>query len=37
MPLPVLLALVVLHIAGALYQRFILKTDVMTRMVKPAA
>ena len=33
----ILLALVVLHIAGALYQRFILKTDVMTRMVKSEA
>lgn len=32
-----LLALIVIHIAGALYQRFVLKTDVMTRMVKPQA
>ena len=30
-----LLALIALHVVGALYQRFILKTDVMTRMVRP--
>ncbi|MCO5163184.1 MAG: cytochrome b/b6 domain-containing protein [Mesorhizobium sp.] len=30
-----LFALVLIHIAGALYQRFVLKTDVMTRMVVP--
>lgn len=30
-----LLLAVVLHIAGALYQRFVLKSDIMTRMVKP--
>jgi cytochrome b561 len=31
----ILLALVALHVLGALYQRFVLKSDVMTRMVKP--
>lgn len=31
----VLFWLVVLHILGALYQRFVLKSDVMTRMVTP--
>lgn len=33
----VLLVLVGLHAVGALYQRFILKTDVVTRMLRPAA
>lgn len=32
---PIIIILVLLHIGGALYQRFILKTDVMTRMVRP--
>jgi cytochrome b561 len=32
-----LIALVLLHVAGALYQRFILKTNVLTRMMKPEA
>lgn len=30
-----LMLLVVLHIAGALYQRFVLKSDVVTRMLSP--
>ncbi|MDE0060187.1 MAG: cytochrome b/b6 domain-containing protein [Defluviicoccus sp.] len=30
-----ILALVLLHIAGALYQHFVLKTDVLRRMVRP--
>jgi cytochrome b561 len=33
---PVLLALVALHVAGALWHRFVAKDDVMTRMVRPA-
>jgi cytochrome b561 len=32
-----LIALVVLHVAGAVYQRFILKTNVLNRMMKPGA
>lgn len=32
-----LIALVVLHVAGAVYQRFILKTNVLNRMMKPEA
>jgi cytochrome b561 len=32
-----LVALVVLHVGGALYQRFILKTNVLNRMVRPEA
>lgn len=32
---PVIIILVLLHVLGALYQRFILKTDVMIRMVRP--
>ncbi|MCR9150244.1 MAG: cytochrome b/b6 domain-containing protein [Rhodobacteraceae bacterium] len=31
-----LLALVVLHVAGALYQQFVLKTNLMERMKRPA-
>ncbi len=31
----VLLVLVGLHIAGALYQRFVLRSDVMSRMLSP--
>ena len=31
----ILLALVALHVLGALYQRLVLRSDVMTRMVKP--
>ena len=30
-----LFVLVLIHIAGALYQRFVLKTDVMSRMAIP--
>ena len=33
----ILLALIVLHIGGALYHQFVLKTDVLSRMRKPAA
>ncbi|MCI5075020.1 cytochrome b/b6 domain-containing protein [Oricola sp.] len=33
----ILLALVALHVLGALYHQFILKTDVLIRMRKPAA
>ncbi len=33
----VLMLLIFLHIAGALYQRFVLKTDVVTRMIRPGA
>ena len=33
---PVLLALIALHVAGALWHRFVVKDDVMTRMVRPA-
>ena len=29
-----ILALLLLHIAGALYQHFVLKTDVMRRMLR---
>jgi cytochrome b561 len=32
-----LVALVLLHVGGALYQRFILKTGVLNRMVRPEA
>lgn len=32
---PVTIILVVLHVAGALYQQFILKTDVLNRMRTP--
>ena len=31
----ILLALIALHIAGALYHQFVLKTDVLNRMRKP--
>ena len=31
----VLLALVALHVAGAFFQQFVLKTDVLTRMAVP--
>ena len=31
----VLLALIAVHIAGALYQHFVLKTDVVRRMMRP--
>lgn len=31
----VLLGLVLLHVAGVLYQRFVLKSDVLARMVRP--
>ncbi len=31
----ILLVLIVLHVAGALYQKFILKSDVMQRMLRP--
>lgn len=31
-----LMLIVFLHIAGALYQRFVLKSDVVTRMLRPA-
>jgi cytochrome b561 len=31
----ILLALVVLHVVGALYQQFVLKTDIMARMKRP--
>ncbi|MBO6716820.1 MAG: cytochrome b/b6 domain-containing protein [Rhizobiaceae bacterium] len=30
-----LLALIALHVAGALYQHFMLKTDVLRRMIRP--
>lgn len=33
----VLMLLIFLHIAGALFQRFVLKTDVVTRMIRPQA
>lgn len=33
---PVLLALVALHVVGALWHRFVVKDDVMTRMIRPA-
>ena len=33
--LPVILGLVFLHIVGALYHHFILKTDVLRRMLRP--
>ncbi len=33
----VLMLLVFLHIGGALYQRFVLKTDVVNRMIRPEA
>jgi cytochrome b561 len=33
---PVLLVLVALHIAGALWHRFVVGDDVMTRMLRPA-
>ena len=32
---PAVLALVVLHIGGALYQHFVAKTDVLRRMLRP--
>jgi cytochrome b561 len=32
-----LIGLVLLHVGGALYQRFILKTNVLTRIVRPEA
>jgi cytochrome b561 len=32
-----LIALVLLHVGGALYQRFILKTNVLNRMMRPEA
>ena len=31
-----LMALIALHVAGALWRRFVVKDDVMTRMVRPA-
>jgi len=31
----VLLALVLLHVVGALYQQFVLKTDILARMKRP--
>jgi cytochrome b561 len=31
----ILLLLIALHFVGALFQRFVLKSDVMTRMMKP--
>lgn len=34
---PILIVVVLLHIAGALYHQFVLKTDVMIRMRKPQA
>ena len=34
---PLLMLLVALHVAGALYHHFVLKTDVMKRMGKPEA
>jgi cytochrome b561 len=33
---PILLALVLLHIVGALYHRFVVRDDVVTRMIRPA-
>ncbi len=33
---PVLLLLVVLHVVGALWHRFVVRDDVVTRMVRPA-
>ncbi len=33
---PVFLALFALHVIGALYHRFVVRDDVMTRMVRPA-
>ncbi|MEC9342719.1 MAG: cytochrome b/b6 domain-containing protein [Pseudomonadota bacterium] len=33
---PAIIVLLVLHIAGALFQHFIAKSDVMRRMVRPA-
>ncbi len=33
---PIFLALFALHLIGALYHRFIVRDDVMTRMVRPA-
>ena len=32
---PVILALVALHIGGALYQHFVARTDVLRRMLRP--
>lgn len=32
----ILLALIVLHVAGALYHQFVLKTDVLSRMKRPS-
>lgn len=34
---PAIILLVVLHVLGALYQQFVLKSDVMTRMGRPEA
>lgn len=34
---PIAIILIVLHVAGALYQHFVLKTDVLNRMRKPEA
>ncbi len=33
---PILLLLVALHVVGALWHRFVVKDDVMTRMIRPA-
>ena len=33
---PVLLALILLHVVGAAWHRFVVKDDVLTRMIKPA-
>ncbi|RBP15482.1 cytochrome b561 [Roseiarcus fermentans] len=33
---PVLLVLVALHLVGALWHRFVVKDDIMTRMIRPA-
>lgn len=33
---PVLLLLVALHVVGAIWHRFVVKDDVMTRMIRPA-
>jgi len=33
---PILLALIALHVVGALWHRFIVRDDVVTRMIRPA-
>ena len=33
---PVLLVLFALHVVGALWHRFVVRDDVVTRMIRPA-